>query len=284
MNTRHCLLECVAVFFLLSSYGHCLAEDKAITLAVQEIVLETPKSGDETVAVLCSQTCIPVLSGLEGKKPRIVMDFTGVSDIDAKYRHVPVSGKYVKKLRSYLDPASKKLRVVLDLDPSTHYVIYPTQDRTANAYFLVISEKWGEKSKYAKKNQKTKTARISIIDQGYKPVEKGLEPVETATGNAPVGIAGVMKDEISVEQGRSQMNVGHYTAAVNIFTEMIANHPQNSLYYRLRGDAYKNMGDRQKAVGDWITAARLGDKIIRSYLDYMQINWKEAPNPSKSAH
>jgi hypothetical protein len=56
---------------------------------------------------------------------------------------------------------------------------------------------------------------------------------------------------------------------------MIAKNPNDRLSYRLRGNAYQNIGDRQKAIVDWITAARMGDEIVQSYLDYMQINWKE---------
>jgi Flp pilus assembly protein TadD len=75
------------------------------------------------------------------------------------------------------------------------------------------------------------------------------------------------------------MNAGDYTGAIKTFTGIIAENPRDSLPYRLRGNAYQNIGDRQKAVGDWITAARLGDQLVQSYLDYMQINWKETPKP-----
>jgi tetratricopeptide (TPR) repeat protein len=257
MKTRRCFLTWFVVFFVLSSYGHCLAENQAKTLTVKEIVLKTQKSGEEKVTVLCSQACVPALSELKGNKPRIIMDFAGVSYIEPKYRNVPVSGKYVKEIRSYLDRASKKLRVVLDMDPSKHYVVHPTQDQTANAYSIVISD----------------------IDQERRPINKDLKPAETEVKRAPVSVDSTTEDKISVERGRTQMNVGNYAGAINTFTELIAKNPKESLPYRLRGNAYQNMGDRQKAAVDWITAARLGDEIVQSYLDYMQINWKEAPKP-----
>ena len=37
--------------------------------------------------------------------------------------------------------------------------------------------------------------------------------------------------------------------------------------YRLRGNAYDNLGDRQKALEDWAQAARLGDVLLQSSLD-----------------
>jgi tetratricopeptide (TPR) repeat protein len=279
MNTKYCFLSCFAVLFALGSYGLCIAQDQTATLTVKEIVFKADKGGREKVAVLCTQACVPALSSVEGKKPRIIMDFTGVSFIEPKYRNIPISGKYVKKIRSYLDKDSKKLRVLLDMDPSKHYVVHPTQDPTANAYSLLISEKKIVKGKYAKKSPRTKDSRIFITDQGRRPVDKDLKPSETAVKQAPVSIAGITEDKVSVEKGRSQMNAGNYAGAIHTFTEMIAKDPKDRLSYRLRGNAYQNVGDRQKAVGDWITAARLGDEIVQSYLDYMQINWKEAPKP-----
>jgi tetratricopeptide (TPR) repeat protein len=279
MNTRHCFLTWLAVFFVLSSYGHCLAEDQATTLTVKEIVLKIHKNGEEKVAVLCSQACVPALSVVEGNKLRIIMDFAGVSYIEPKYRNVPVSSKYVKIIRSYLDHASRKLRVVLDMDPSKHYVVHPTQDQTANAYSLVISEKRGVKGKYSTGPPGTKANRISIIDQERRPIDKDFKPAETAIKHAPVSVDSTTEDKISVERGRSRMNAGNYAGAFTMFTEMIAKNPKDSLAYRLRGNAFQNMGLRQKAIGDWTTAARLGNEIAQSYLDDMQINWKEVPKP-----
>ena len=290
MKTRHCFLTWLAVFFVLSSFGHCLAEDQATTLNIKEIVLKIHKGGEEAVAVLCTRSCVPTLSGIEGNKPRIIMDFADVSYIESKYRNVPVSGKYVKTIRSYLDPASKKLRVVLDMDPSRHYVVHPTEDQTAHAYSLLISEKQPVKGEYVKKSPGALGGRISVMDQGRKTMAKEVKPAETVVKTAPVGVETVVRhapvsvdssteDMISVERGRSQMNAGNYAGAINTFTEMIARNPKDGLPYRLRGNAYQNMGDRQKAVADWTTAARLGNEIAQSYLDNMQIKWKEVPKP-----
>ena len=69
------------------------------------------------------------------------------------------------------------------------------------------------------------------------------------------------EDVPSVDQGKSQLNDGEFAAAVDIFTQILATHPQDSLIYRLRGDAYDNLGDQQKALEDWTQAARLGDTI-----------------------
>lgn len=283
MNTKHWYLTCFVVCLVLSSYGLCMAQDQTAALTVKEIVFRADKGGKEKVAVLCNQACIPILSGLEGKKPRIIMDFAGVSFMESRYRNVPVSGKHVKKIRSYLNKDSKKLRVVLDMAPSKYFIVRATQDQTTEGFSLSIAEKRRAKGKYAR----TKGSRISFVDRAPRTIEKASLPEKAAEKQEPVSSVRVPAkeksklavDKNSADRGRSQMNAGDYTGAIKTFTEIIAENPRDSLPYRLRGNAYQNIGDRQKSVGDWITAARLGDQLVQSYLDYMQINWKETPKP-----
>ncbi len=283
MKKKYLVLTCFAVCLILSSYGIGVAQDQTTTLSVKGIVFIADKDGQERVAVLCSRTCVPEVSSLEGKKAKLIMDFTGVSLIAPKHRNMPVSGKYVKKIRSYLDKDTKKLRVVLDMAPSKYFIVHAIQDPTLNAFSLSIAEKQRAKGKYAG----TKERRISIADRTQRAVDKDLKPGETAAKQEPVSGATAAVDEksklavvkSSTDGGRSQMNAGDYTGAIKTFTEIIAENPRDSLSYRLRGNAYQNIGDREKAVGDWITAARLGDTPVQSYLDFMQVNWKEAPKP-----
>ena len=53
----------------------------------------------------------------------------------------------------------------------------------------------------------------------------------------------------------------------------------HSLSYRLRGNAYDNLAYRRKAMEDWTRAARLGDTTMQSYLDFLQVKWRENPAP-----
>lgn len=279
MKARYSLLSCFAVLFVLCSYGLCMAQDQAATLNVKEIVLKADKGGKERVSVLCNQTCVPSLSKLEGKKARLIMDFARASFIEPKYRSMPVSGKYVRKIRSYLNHESNKLRVVLDMAPLKHFIVTASQEPTADTFSLIISEKHRTKG-----SSKIRGGGITIVDRIQKTIDKPPKPQKVAEKPEPVSVtkvAGVEKPtpashNIFVDRGRSQMNAGDYKGAIKTFTQIIAENPKDSLPYRLRGNAYQNMGDRQKAIEDWTTAARLGDPIIRSYLDYMQIDWKEA--------
>ena len=106
------------------------------------------------------------------------------------------------------------------------------------------------------------------IGKDFKPEKRSA--VETA------------KDAHSLVHGRSQLNAGEFVAAVDTFTQILAANPEESLSYRLRGNAYDNLGNRQKAIEDWTQAARLGDTTLQSYLDFLEIKWRENPISSHS--
>ena len=73
------------------------------------------------------------------------------------------------------------------------------------------------------------------------------------------------------------MNDGEFAAAVDTFTKILAYDPNKSMIYRLRGDAYDNLGDQEKVLEDWTQAARLGDTVMQSSLDSQGIKWQENP-------
>jgi len=49
--------------------------------------------------------------------------------------------------------------------------------------------------------------------------------------------------------------------------------PKLSRGYYNRGNAYRKLGDEQKAIADLISAARLGNKNAQDYLRSQRINW-----------
>jgi tetratricopeptide (TPR) repeat protein len=167
------------------------------------------------------------------------------------------------------------------MTPSKHFIVRSTQDQIAYAFSLDISEKRLAKGKPGK----TKGSRITIVALAPRPLGKAPTEEKAGEKQEPAGGVRVAADEKSkpaanlsvAELGRSQMNAGDYNGAIHTFTKNIAENPRDRVSYRLRGNAYQNIGDKQKAIEDWTTAARLGDPIIQSYLDHMQINWKEAP-------
>jgi len=122
-----------------------------------------------------------------------------------------------------------------------------------------------------KKPATTESGLVSKKEQVIKSKKKFAKKPKTKR-QYPYGKA--MPKEIKPENiARAKMNTGDYQEAINILTVAIVKNPRNSLNYRLRGNAFDNLGNRQRAIEDWKKAAALGDTIIQSYLNFLQINW-----------
>ncbi len=80
--------------------------------------------------------------------------------------------------------------------------------------------------------------------------------------------------ETSTASGRAKINDGDYRGAIKTLTAVITKNPDESINYRLRGNAYDNLGNRKRAIKDWKKAAALGDTIIQSYLSFLGIDWE----------
>ena len=285
MNSKHFILLLLVLCFAVSFSGLCASEDQKTALTVKKIAFTSDKIGGEWISLFCNQSCTPELSSLEGENPRVVMDMKGVFLIQTKARNVNTGGKLVKKVRSYLDEQTNILRVVLDMEPSKSYIVRPRQDPPENAYVLMIYEdiSLSEQKPGGRGDEKSSSLsqekRITILRPDLRPGEQVGNLQEAAPSTEKRSTVKAAKDAQSVDQGRSQLNAGEYAAAVDTFTQILAAHPQDSLSYRLRGNAYDNLGDRQKAVEDWTQAARLGDTALQSYLDFLQVKWQENPAP-----
>jgi tetratricopeptide (TPR) repeat protein len=286
MNSKFLILLLLVLCFAVNVSGLCASEDQKTELTVKKIAFTRDKGGSERITLFCNQSCVPELFSLEEENPRVVMDMKGFSLIPTKARNVNTGGKLVKRVRSYLDKQTKILRVVLDMEPSKYYNVRPTQDPSGNTYVLTInedislSEQNSEGSKDTKGSPMSQETRITILRPDLSPGEQEGKLQEATPSQEKRIDVTTVKDLQLVDQGRSQLNAGEFAAAVNTFTQILAAHPQDSLSYRLRGNAYDNLGDRQKAVEDWIQAARLGDTILHSYLDFLQVKWRENPAPS----
>jgi tetratricopeptide (TPR) repeat protein len=179
-------------------------------------------------------------------------------------------GRLVKSIRSNLNNQTNILRVVLDMEPSKYYIVRPMQDPSSN-YTLTI-KKDADSPRLQKK-------RITILPPDQSPEGQRGDLQEATPSLEKFSDVNAEVDVPSMEQGRSLLNDGEFAAAVDIFTQILESHPNDSLIYRLRGDAYDNLDDREKAVEDWIEAARLGDTVIQSYLDSLKVKWLDNPAP-----
>jgi len=96
-----------------------------------------------------------------------------------------------------------------------------------------------------------------------KPVPKRQSPYEKA----------MAKKLTPTNMGRAEITAGDYRGAIKTLSAAIAKNPEESINYRLRGNAYDNLGKREQAITDWKKAATLGDTVIQSYLVFLGVDW-----------
>lgn len=284
MNGKPFFLLMIVLFFSVTFPGLGAGEVPKTDLTVKKISFTRVEGGRESITFLCNQPCVPELFSIEGEDPRVVMDMKGVLLNQAKARNFNTGGRFIKRVRSYLDKQTKTLRVVLDMEPSKYYMVRPMQDQPVNTYMLSIyeaisfSEPKPGGSNDAKGSPLSQEKRITTFHPDLRPGEEG-KLQEAMPGLEKRGAVKAAREVQSLDQGRSQLNAGEFAAAVDTFTRILETRPQDSLSYRLRGNAYDNLNDRQKAVEDWTQAARLGDTILQSYLDFLQVKWRGNPAP-----
>ena len=274
------VLPMLVLGLLLGLSGFCRGEESKGDLIVKKIAFALDGEGGEKVSIFCSRSCVPELFPLEGESPRVVMDFRDVSLLQARARHIRTGGRFVKGIRAYLDRETKILRIVLDMDPSKYFLAYPVRD-PSDAYVMKIEERspQAQGPEGSGNGSPRRENRIALLDSRQKRAEKPEGPSEAAPPRQERGNAAASPTVPSADQGRAQLNSGDFHAAVDTFTRILAAQPQDSLSYRLRGNAYDNLGDRQKALEDWAQAARLGDGLLQSYLDFLQVQWRDKAAP-----
>jgi len=96
------------------------------------------ENDSEKVFLSLNSFVIPRVLTLEGDRPRIVIDVMNVSFWNGRSR-IPVDGKLIRQIRTYLHRDIEKLRIVLDLNPADDYMIDQTFDKTQNIYCLEVA-------------------------------------------------------------------------------------------------------------------------------------------------
>jgi len=95
------------------------------------------KKDSEKVFIELNRFLIPIILTLEGDKPRIVVDIMNVSFWDGQTK-IPVNGKLIRRIRTYLHHDIGKLRIVLDLNPADDYMIDQTFYKAENIYCIAV--------------------------------------------------------------------------------------------------------------------------------------------------
>ncbi len=105
-------------------------------IMVKSIKFESKKDR-EKVFIASNNFFVPEILTLEGDKPRIIIDIKRVSSWRGNYR-TPVNGNLIKQIRTFLHNDTKKLRIVLDLNPSENYYINQIYYKKENIYCIEV--------------------------------------------------------------------------------------------------------------------------------------------------
>jgi len=94
-------------------------------------------NGSETVSVYMTGSSIPKAFDVNEGNPRIVIDIWNVAAWQGGSR-IPVNGKLIRQIRTYLHRKSNKLRIVLDLaiEPGRNYSVTEIYDVKKHIYRL----------------------------------------------------------------------------------------------------------------------------------------------------
>jgi len=109
-------------------------------LTVRNIAVIFEPAEHEKVYIRFNNEVLPEIFMIEGKDPRVVIDIGNAISIPQKLTRIKVEGKLIRQIRSALDRTSRRLRIVVDLTPSTHYEVEPVYYKTDKLYVLDISE------------------------------------------------------------------------------------------------------------------------------------------------
>ena len=114
--------------------------DQQEKVLVGDMSFVKEENGAERVCFSLSRFCIPEISSIPGKKPRIVIDVKGVPKWYGKPR-TQVNGNQIEQVRIHLHKAGEKLRIVLDLNPSLDFMVEPRYYEAERLYCVYVLPK-----------------------------------------------------------------------------------------------------------------------------------------------
>jgi len=111
----------------------------SLKVAVKSIEFQIEKNGTEKVYVALSHFIIPEIITLGGDNPRIAIDIKNISTWEGDSK-IPVDGRLIRQIRTYLHADVRKLRIVLDLNSDSDVFVNPIFYRAENIYCLEVKE------------------------------------------------------------------------------------------------------------------------------------------------
>lgn len=113
---------------------------EGVPLIIKDITFKVEKGGEEIVLIYVDHYFEPTVFSLDGGKPRLVIDIKNVTNYKKGPSKIAVNGALIKQIRTYFNPKSKTLRVVLDHYPSMDYIVTQVFFEAENIYALKVEK------------------------------------------------------------------------------------------------------------------------------------------------
>ncbi len=116
------------------------SEAESQTIDIKSIAFRIAEDGKELLLIEFNRFYSPAISGIEGQEPRIMLEIKNASLLKKDWAIIDTGGKFIRKIRSRMDPETHTALIVLDMEPSKSYFVNPKFYEKDKTYSLEISE------------------------------------------------------------------------------------------------------------------------------------------------
>jgi uncharacterized protein YgiM (DUF1202 family) len=116
-------------------------KNESVLVDVKNIIFKVAGNGQELLFVEFDRFYTPTISGIEGKRHRIILEIKNASSIRGDLALINTGGNFIQQIRSSMDPENRRALIVLDMAPEKDYFVTQTFYKKDNMYSLAISEK-----------------------------------------------------------------------------------------------------------------------------------------------
>lgn len=106
-------------------------------LTVRGIKYQLVKKGVESVCLECDRRFRPVVQGMEGETPKIVIELFSVADFKGPAQ-VPLKTGIIKSIRTNYDSPDRTLQVALEIAPGGNYTVEPVYFDMLNTFCVAV--------------------------------------------------------------------------------------------------------------------------------------------------
>lgn len=112
-----------------------------LPVGVKNVGFKAARDGKEMLLIEFDRFYKPMVFGIEGKEPLIILEIGNVSPLREAWAAIDTGGHFILQIRSSMDTESRAALVVLSMAPDKEYSVNQVFYNKENLYALEISEK-----------------------------------------------------------------------------------------------------------------------------------------------